>query len=231
MIKVNTLPTTQWRIAENNILISDQLMRELGINSIISKILTSRDISNADDAKRYLGPSLKDIHNPFLMKDMRAGVHRLIKAIYSGEKIAIYGDYDADGITSVVVLLKFLREINTDVSYYIPDRIEEGYGLHCGAIDKIKADGVTVIVTVDCGISDREQIDYAKSLGIDVIILDHHEVPTILPDAVAVINPHRSDCRFPFKHLAAVGIAFNFLISLRGSLRQDGYWSGKNTPI
>lgn len=230
MIKVTTLPTTQWRIAEVNKFISDQLMRELGINPIISMILTSRDISNADDAKRYLMPSLKDIHNPFLMKDMQAGVHRLIRAVYSREKIVIYGDYDADGITSVVVLLKFLREISPDVSYYIPDRIDEGYGLHREGIDKIKAEGVKLIITVDCGISDHEQIAYAKSLGMDVIILDHHAVPSILPDAVAVINPHRDDCEFPFKHLAAVGIAFNFLIALRGDLRQDGYWNCKKYP-
>ncbi len=230
MNKIATLPTTQWRIAEDNTFVADRLMRELGISPIISKILTSRDISNADDAKRYLKPSLQDIHNPFLMKDMKAGVQRLIRALYNREKIVVYGDYDADGITSVVVLLKFLREISPDISYYIPDRIAEGYGLHQEAIDKIKAGGATLIITVDCGISDHEQIAYASSLGIDVVILDHHEVSATLPGAVAVINPHRGDCKFPFKHLAAVGIAFNFLIALRGSLRQDGYWSGKRYP-
>jgi single-stranded-DNA-specific exonuclease len=130
----------------------------------------------------------------------------------------------------VAVLLKFLREIIHTASYYIPDRIKEGYGLNGPAIDRMKADGVTLLITVDCGISDHEQISYARSCGIDTIILDHHEVPENLPDAVAIINQNRKDCNFPFKHLAAVGIVFNFLIALRGRLRKDGFWENKKYP-
>ena len=206
------------------------LARELGLSPIISKILTSRNITNTDDAKKYLSPSLRDLHSPFLMQGMQEGVHRLIKAIYSGEKVAIYGDYDADGVTSVVLLLKFLRDINVPASYHIPNRIDYGYGLHNPIIEQIKESGVTLLITVDCGISDFEQVAYAKSLGIDVIILDHHEIPGLVPDTVATINPHREDCQFPFKHLAAVGIVFNFLIALRGSLRQDGFWTNRDYP-
>jgi single-stranded-DNA-specific exonuclease len=229
-MSATNLPTTQWLLSSGHQPTQELLARELGISLIISKILTSRNITTTDDAKKYLAPSLRDLHNPFLMQGMQEGVHRLIKAIYSGEKIAIYGDYDADGVTSVVLLLKFLKDIGVPASYYIPNRIDDGYGLHKKIIRQIKESGVTLLITVDCGISDYEQVDYAKSLGIDVIILDHHEIPGVVPDTVATINPHRDDCQFPFKHLAAVGIVFNFLIALRGNLRQDGFWAKKDYP-
>jgi single-stranded-DNA-specific exonuclease len=206
------------------------LARELSIHSIVSRILTSRRILTPDDANRYLYPSLDNLHNPLLMKDMQKGVQRLIRAINDREKVVVYGDYDADGVTSVAVLVKFLLDIHHTVTYYIPDRIKEGYGLNGPAIDRMKADGVTLLITVDCGISDHEQISYARSCGIDTIILDHHEVPQNLPDAVAIINQHRKDCNFPFKDLAAVGIVFNFLIALRGRLRKDGFWGDRKYP-
>ena len=229
-MKPITLPTTQWRLSEGDSDIQDMLARELSIHRIVSRILTSRRILTPDDANRYLYPSLNNLHNPLLMKDMQKGVQRLIRAINDREKIVIYGDYDADGVTSVVVLLKFLREIVHTVSYYIPDRIKEGYGLNGPAIERMKADGVTLLITVDCGISDHEQISYARSCGIDTIILDHHEVPQFLPNAVAIINQNRKDCNFPFKDLAAVGIVFNFLIALRGRLRKDGFWKNRKYP-
>ncbi|OPY14842.1 MAG: Single-stranded-DNA-specific exonuclease RecJ [Syntrophus sp. PtaU1.Bin005] len=206
------------------------LVRELGIHWIISSILTGRHILTPDEARKYLYPSLHDLHNPFLMKDMLPGVDRMISAVYRKEKVVVYGDYDADGITSVAVLVKFLREIQADAGYYIPDRIEEGYGLNRKAIDRIKDGGASLIVTVDCGISDRDEVLYAASLGLDTIILDHHEVSGPLPNAVASINPKRPDDTFPLKHLAAVGIVFNFLIALRGSLRKNGFWHDKPYP-
>ena len=228
--KVGSLPTTQWKLSEGNEDIQNLFVRELGITPILSRILTTRHILTAEDAHRYLSPSLNDLHNPFLMKDMHRGVQRMIKAIHCQEKVGIYGDYDADGITSVVILVKFLRDMGHNVAYYIPDRIQEGYGLNGPAIDKLNAEGVKLMVTVDCGVSDHEQISYAKSGGLDVIVLDHHEVPNTLPDAVAVINQNRKDCRFPFKNLAAVGIVFNFLIALRGALRKEGFWSNRRYP-
>ncbi len=224
------LPTTHWRLSDVHKDTWDSLAKELGINPIISQILTSRDILTADEGMRYLSPALKNLHNPFLMKDMEKGVNRLIKALYGHEKILIYGDYDADGITSVVVLLKFLRLLDPTVSYYIPDRLSEGYSLNTAAIDKMKTENISLLITVDCGVSDHEQISYAHSIGIDTIILDHHEVPGVLPAAVATINPHQPDCRFPFKHLAAVGIVFNFVIALRGVLRKEGFWNGRSYP-
>ena len=157
------------------------LVRELGIHWIISSILTGRDIRTPDDARKYLYPSLHDLHNPFLMKDMLSGVNRLISAVHKKEKVVVYGDYDADGITSVALLVKFLREIQVDVNYYIPNRIEEGYGLNKKAIDEIKTGGAALIITVDCGISDQDEVSYASSLGLDTVILDHHEVSGALP--------------------------------------------------
>jgi single-stranded-DNA-specific exonuclease len=227
MVSTGRLPTTRWCMRKGNDDIRDLLIKELGISSILSRILMSRDIINSDDARRYLSPSLHDLHNPFLMQDMKKAVDRLVHALYQKEKIMIYGDYDADGITSVVVLLRFLRQIHKDVSYYIPDRISEGYGLNIDAIDRLRSNGIGLIITVDCGISDYEQIKYARQLGIDTIILDHHEISNTIPEAVAAVNPNRKDCRFPFKHLAAVGIVFNFLIALRSVLRSEGFW--KNT--
>jgi len=229
-MKAITLPTTQWRLSEGDRDIQDILAKELQIHRIVSRILTSRRILTPGDANRYLYPSLNNLYNPLLMKDMQKGVQRLVRAINDREKVVVYGDYDADGVTSVAVLLKFLLDIDHAVTYYIPDRIKEGYGLNGPAIDRMKADGVTLLITVDCGISDHEQILYARSCGIDTIILDHHEVPQNLPEAVAVINQHRKDCNFPFKDLAAVGIVFNFLIALRGRLRKEGFWKNRKYP-
>ncbi|MEA1935949.1 MAG: single-stranded-DNA-specific exonuclease RecJ [Thermodesulfobacteriota bacterium] len=225
-----TLPTTRWKLPEANEEIQHLLASELGISPIISQMLINRNILTPDDAKRHLSPSLNDLHNPFSMKDMQEGVNRLIKAIYNHEKVLVYGDYDADGITSVALLVKFLGKIHDDVTYYIPDRVNEGYSLNRNALNKIKSDGVKLIITVDCGISDYDETSYASSLGMDIIISDHHEVPDRIPKAAAVINPNRSDCRFPFKHLAGVGVAFNFLIALRGRLREDGFWKNGEYP-
>jgi single-stranded-DNA-specific exonuclease len=206
------------------------LVRELGIHPLISQLMLNRDIVDPDNARRYLSPSLNNLHNPFLMQDMQKAVDRLISAIHHHETLVVYGDYDADGITSVVALLHFLRQIHSKSHYFIPDRIDEGYGLHQKALERFRSEGVSLIVTVDCGISDHEQIAYAKTLGMDTIILDHHEISETIPKAAAIVNPHRTDCHFPFKHLAAVGIVFNFLIALRGTLRREGFWTRGNIP-
>ena len=224
------LPLTQWTTATPNQAVQDNLVNELGIHPIVSRILASRDILTPDDAKRYLAPSLQDLHNPFLLKGMRKAVERVMNAIQNRERITVYGDYDADGITSVVVLIKFLQQFLPDVDYYIPDRIQEGYGLNRGAVDKIKKGGSRLIITIDCGISDHDAVSYANAMGLDTVILDHHEVPGTVPDAAAIVNPNQSDCSFPFKHLAAVGIAFNFLIALRSLLRKEGFWTEDRSP-
>lgn len=221
----------KWKLEEAGDQNTEELLsKEFGIHPIISQILVNRGIRDLKEARRYLYPSLKDLHSPFLMKDIKKGISRLLKAIQNQEKIVIYGDYDADGITSVVILFKFIKAITPFIDYYIPDRVEEGYGLKASAIDKFNEDHVKLMITVDCGISDLEQIAYAKSMGIDTIVLDHHEISGPLPEAVASINPNREDCDFPFKGLAGVGIAYNFLIALRGSLNKEGFWKNKNYP-
>lgn len=224
------LPTTCWKLSKTDTEKNNLLTKELGINPVTSQVLINRGLTETDVARSFLFPSLKDLHNPFLLRDMTKAVDRTIRAIQKGEPITIYGDYDADGITSTALLVKFLRDIHCGVSYYIPDRISEGYGLNIKAIDKIKGNGSGLIITVDCGISDREEVKHARSLGIDVIILDHHEAPPAIPDCVAVINPNRDDCTFPFRYLAGVGVAFNFIIGLRGKLRGLGFWKDGNYP-
>jgi single-stranded-DNA-specific exonuclease len=230
MKEKSLLPTTHWKFPKVNAQFQQMLSRELRIHPIVSQILINRSISNPEDARKYLSPSLSELHNPFLMKDMKKGVVRVIKAIHDRERIVIYGDYDVDGVTSVAILYRFLRILSANVSYRIPDRFKEGYSLNRTAVDEIKSLGASLIITVDCGISDHEQIKYARSLGIESIVLDHHEIPDILPDASAVINTNRSDCCFPFKHLAGVGIVFNFIIALRGMLREQGFWTDKTYP-
>ncbi|MHB9099744.1 MAG: DHH family phosphoesterase, partial [Syntrophales bacterium] len=155
------LPTTRWHLREGNENTQNLFINELGLSPIVSRILMSRDIVNIDIARRFLSPSLRDLHNPFLMQDMKKAADRLIRAIYQQEKIVIYGDYDADGITSVVVLLHFIRQIYKNVTHYIPDRIAEGYGLHREAVERLRSEErMGLIVTVDCGISDHEPISY-----------------------------------------------------------------------
>ena len=225
------LPVTQWKIKDSGHQnIEESLAKEFSVHPIISQLILNRHVASLEDAYHYLYPSLNDLHSPFLMQDMKKGVGRLMQALHDGEEIVIYGDYDADGITSVVILYKFIKQLTGKVSYYIPDRVQEGYGLKIPVIDQFKKRNIKLIITVDCGISDIEQIAYAKSIGIDTIVLDHHEIAEQLPAAVACINPNRSDCAFPFKHLAGVGIAFNFLIALRGTLRKEDFWKDGQYP-
>lgn len=231
MISNKQLPISKWRIEASGDKKTEELLsKEFGIHPMISRIIVSRGIRDSETARRFINPSLNDLHSPFLMQDIRQGVSRLLQAIHHNENIIIYGDYDADGITSVVILYKFIKEITSNINFYIPDRIGEGYGLKMPAIDEFKKNNVSLIITVDCGISDVEQIAYAHDLGIDTIVLDHHEISGPLPSAVAAINPNREDCSFPFKGLAGVGIAFNFLIALRGALNKEGFWENKTYP-
>jgi single-stranded-DNA-specific exonuclease len=230
MMSVRDLPETRWRLGDENKTAQNLLIQDFGVSPIISRIIMSRKIGDADSVKRYLFPSLNDLHNPFLMRDMKKAVERVIRALHRKEKIVVYGDYDADGITSVVALLHFLRKIHEDATFHIPDRVSEGYGLNRAAVERFHADGAKLIIAVDCGMANHEEISLARRLGMDVIILDHHEPSNTLPPAEAVVNPKRSDCHFPFKDLAAVGIVFNFLIALRGLLRSEGFWNNNNYP-
>ena len=189
----------------------NEIADELGINPIIAKLLYNRGYTDVASAKSFIYMESEMLSSPFLMKDMELGVKRVISAIKNGEKITIYGDYDVDGVTSVCTIYLYLKSKGADVDYYIPNRAGEGYGVSCAAIDSIKEGGTKLIITVDTGITANEEVEYAKSLGVDVIVTDHHECRSELPQAVAVINPHRPDCEYPFKELAGVGVVFKFV--------------------
>lgn len=195
---------------------------QLNLSGVTCELLVKRGLVEADSAYEFLYPDLGQLHDPFIMADMDKATDLLVSAIASKKRIWIYGDYDVDGITSISILVLFLKELGIKAEYYIPDRIKEGYGLNADAVKYIAGQGADLIITVDCGISNREEIDLARSLGIDVIVVDHHEVPNILPDAVAVLDPKRPDCPFPFKDMAGVGITYNFLVALRKRLREGG---------
>ncbi|MBM2837400.1 MAG: exonuclease RecJ [Deltaproteobacteria bacterium] len=220
----------RWRVREPELVLQKTLAASLNISTITSQLLINRGISDIQQAERFLSSTLSDIRSPLVMKGMKEGVERVLKALHNKEKIAIYGDYDVDGITSTSILLMFLKSAGADVSYYIPERIAEGYGLNADAISGLAERGVTLLITVDCGISDHPEVKLAKELGMDVIVTDHHEVPDDLPPAYAIINPKQSGCPFPFKNLAGVGVAFNFIIALRATLRDEGFWKEKEVP-
>jgi single-stranded-DNA-specific exonuclease len=164
------------------------------------------------------------------MKNMEKAVYRIVAAVKNNQKICIYGDYDVDGITSVSLMMLFLREINADVCFYVPSRLNEGYGLNIDAIKKIRQNGTNLLITVDCGISDFDSIMFANSTGLDVIVTDHHETPEALVPAYTILNPKQPGCRFPFKGLAGVGVAFNLVMALRKALREGGAWEQYEEP-
>ena len=172
-----------------------------------------------------MSPTRKDFHNPFLMPDMEVTANRILKAIDNNEKIIIYGDYDADGITSITVLKSFLEERGLEVDSYIPNRLDEGYGLNKEAIKKIFDDGHRLMITVDCGISGLDEVDYANSLGMEVLITDHHEPAQTLPNALAVVDAKRKDNEYPFNQLAGVGVVFKLIqaISIKLNLDEKEY--------
>ena len=196
----------------------NRIKEKYNVNTLIATILANRNIEE-DKIKVFLNPTRKDFHNPYLMPDMEIAVNRIINAIENNEKIAIFGDYDVDGITSITVLKSFLQERGMNVKEYIPDRINEGYGLNKNAINTLNEDGYKLMITVDCGISGIEEIKYANSLGMETIVTDHHEVGEELPNAVAVVDCKRKDNKYPFRDLAGVGVVFKLIQALRKKTR------------
>jgi len=190
------------------------LAQELNVPLIIAQILWRRDVQNVEKARKFFLATTDQLYDPFLLKDMSEAVERLRKAVLSDEKILIYGDYDVDGITSVSFLYLLFKELGANVYYYIPDRQQEGYGLSEKGIKRANELGIDLIITVDCGITGHPEIELAASLGIDVIVSDHHEPGTDLPKAVAVIDPKRADCTYPFKELAGVGVSYKLVQGL-----------------
>ncbi len=177
----------------------------------ISHLLVQRDITTKEEVDKFLYPSMNDLHDPFLMKDMDKAVNRLNKALGAKEKILVYGDYDVDGTTAVALVYKFLQNYYSNVEYYIPTRYEDGYGISNKSIDYAESRGVKLIIVLDCGIKAVEEVDYAKSKGIDFIICDHHVADEVLPKAVAILNPKLEDNPYPFKHLSGCGVGYKFM--------------------
>lgn len=211
-----------YEIDENKV---KELIEKYHLSNILAKILVNKGITKKEDIDLFINPTRKDFHNPFLMPDMEIVVDRILKAIDNNEKIMIYGDYDADGITSVTVLKSFLEERGLDVNSYIPNRLDEGYGLNKEAIKKIYDNGFRLMITVDCGISGIEEVEYANSLGMETLITDHHEPAESLPNAVAVVDAKRKDNKYPFNQLAGVGVVFKLIqaISIKLKLEEKEY--------
>lgn len=186
------------------------------VNAIVQQILAARGYDQADELDRFINPSYdKHLHDPFLLTDMKPAVERILKAVKAKQKIVIYGDYDIDGITASAVMIETIKNLGHQASSYIPDRFEEGYGLNQAALESLKKDGTDLVITVDCGVTSISEIEWANANGLDVIITDHHNVPPVIPKALAVINPKRPDDKYPFKDLAGVGVAFKLAQALQ----------------
>lgn len=210
--------TKKWQIYESNNEKIEEISKKYNLNKLLATILVNRNIEE-NQIETYLNPNRKNFHDPFLMPDMEIAVNRILKAMENKEKIIIYGDYDVDGITSITVLKSFLKDRGIDVDQYIPNRLEEGYGLNNPAVKKIAEQGYDLMITVDCGISGIEEIKYANSLGIETIVTDHHEVGEELPDAIAVVDAKRKDNIYPCRDLAGVGVVFKLIQALRNKVR------------
>ena len=191
-----------------------EISKTFKISPLTSIILYNRGIREDEAIRKFLSKDLGVMYDPFLMRDMDKAVERIYAAKDAGEKITIYGDYDVDGITAIAILYKHLKELGISVDYYVPDRMQEGYGVNRDALDKIKSNGSSLIITVDTGITAVEECDYARQIGLDVIVTDHHECKEVIPDAYAAIDPKRKDCSYPFKSLAGVGVVFKLIQAL-----------------
>lgn len=217
--KLGDFMKKKWEFYDTDEELVQKLSQELKVSSILITILMNRKTTDPEKIRIFLNPTRKDFYNPFLLNDMEIAVERILKAIEQKEKVLIYGDYDADGITSITVLKKFLEERGLTADYYIPNRLEEGYGLNKNAIEKIAKQKYSLMITVDCGISAIEEIKLANNLGIETIITDHHETVETLPEAMAVVDPKRKDNTYPFRDLAGVGVVYKLIQAL--SIRLD----------
>lgn len=212
----------KWRIKENDTQRIEEIKNKYNVNKLVAQKLAENKLSD-EEIKVFLNPTRKDFHNPFLLPDMEKAVDRILKAMENKEKIVVYGDYDADGITSTTIIKRFMKDRGIDVGTYIPNRLDEGYGLNEEAIKEIASEKYNLMITVDCGITAVKEVDLAKSLGIDVIVTDHHEVPEILPDTIAVVDAKRKDNQYPFTQLAGCGVAFKLIqaISIKLNLPEN----------
>lgn len=206
--------TNRWSIrphTEEDLRKRDELAAELGLSPTLCLLLVQRGIASAREVRKFFKPNLNDLHDPFLMPDMFKAVKRLNKALGNKEKILIYGDYDVDGTTAVSLVYKFLRPYSSTIDFYIPDRYDEGYGVSYKSIDYAVENGISLIITLDCGIKAIDKVAYANERGIDFIICDHHMPDDELPAAVAVLDAKRTDSQYPYEHLSGCGVGFKFM--------------------
>ena len=213
--------TKKWQIYQVEEEKIEELQKKYNLNKLLATILVNRGITEEKQIFKFLNPKRNDFYNPYEMPDMDIAVKRIVKAIKNQEKTIIYGDYDVDGITSVTVLKSFLVERGLDVAEYIPNRLEEGYGLNENAVKEIANQGYTLMITVDCGISAIEEVEYANKLGIETIITDHHEPGNELPKALAIVDAKRKDNKYPFRNLAGVGVVFKLIQAIGTELNLD----------
>jgi single-stranded-DNA-specific exonuclease len=199
-----------------------RLADALGLHPLAARVLAARGLAEPAQAEGFLAARLADLPDPFSMKGMDAAVARIVRAVESGEKIVLYGDYDVDGVTSTSLLAGFLRAAGAEVATYVPHRLVEGYGLNTAAVEKLAGEGARLLVTLDCGITSAPEVRAAAALGVDAVVVDHHTVPVELPAAAAILNPHQPGCAYPSKELAAVGVTFTLAMALRKALRERG---------
>ncbi|MBF0384032.1 MAG: single-stranded-DNA-specific exonuclease RecJ [Magnetococcales bacterium] len=208
-----------------------QLARDCGLSQLFTPIIAHRNLADPDAVERFFRPLLKHLTDPLKMLDMDIAVARLVKAIEGGEKIAVFGDFDVDGATSSALMVRYFRALNIPLRVYIPDRLTEGYGPNSQAMHTLVDEGITLVVTVDCGITAYEAFETAANIGLDVVVTDHHQGRQELPKALALVNPNRLDDPFPNKELAGVGVAFYLLMALNRELRKRDYFSQRQEPI
>lgn len=212
MLAEPTLTEKRWAVkASGDAARVAELSRALNISPVLASLLVAKNVTSYDEAKKFFRPDITDLHDPFLMKDMDKAVDRIEKAVLSGEKILVYGDYDVDGTTAVALVYSYLKTYYDKVDFYLPDRYKEGYGISIAGIDYAKANDITLIIALDCGIKAIDKVDYATELGIDFIICDHHRPGDVLPAAVAVLDPKRGDCIYPYDELSGCGIGFKLV--------------------
>lgn len=214
----------KWNLKKYDENLVKKIKDKYNVSDILAKLLISRNIE-LEDIDSFLNGTLDDLKDPYGIKDMDKLVERIEKAIENKEKICIYGDYDVDGITSITIMYKFLVKLGADITYYMPDRLLEGYGINNNALDELKKAGVSLVITVDCGITAVDEVEHAKEIGLDICITDHHECAIKLPDAIAIVNPKRKDDTYGFKLLAGVGVAFKTItaIAIKHNLPKEEY--------
>lgn len=212
----------KWRIKENDTKRIEEIKNKYNVSNLVAQKLAEYNL-NDEEINVFLNPTRKNFHDPFLLPDMDKAIERILKAMQDEEKIVVYGDYDADGITSTTIIKRFMKDRGINVGTYIPNRLDEGYGLNEDAIREIASEGYNLMITVDCGITAKKEVELAKSLGIDVIVTDHHEVPEEIPDTIAVIDAKRKDSKYPFTQLAGCGVAFKLIqaISIKLNLPEN----------